>query len=50
MGWTVAILLFALWVLGLVSGAALGWWVHILLVMSLVSLVMALVRRGAQVE
>ncbi len=45
--WTVAIVLFVLWVLGVVSGATLGWWVHILLALAIVSLVLAVLRRGA---
>jgi hypothetical protein len=34
-------------VLGLVSGAAVGQWVHILLVLAVVSLILAVMRRGA---
>ncbi len=45
--WTITVILFVLWVLGMVSGgAALGAWVHLLLVFSLVSLVLAVVRHG----
>ncbi len=44
--WTITIILFVLWVLGLVSGAQMGLWVHLLLVFALVSLVLAVVRRG----
>jgi hypothetical protein len=44
--WTITLILFVLWVLGMVSGAALGTWVHVLLVLAVVSLVMAFVGRG----
>ena len=48
MGWMVTILLFSLWVLGLVSGAALGMWIHILLAFALVSLAVAMVRAASR--
>lgn len=44
---TIAIILFVLWSLGMVSGASMGLWIHLLLIFSLVSLVLALVQ-GAQ--
>lgn len=43
---TIAIILFVLWALGLFSGASLGAWVHLLLVFAMVSLFLAVVRRG----
>jgi hypothetical protein len=45
--WTITILLVALWALGMVSGATLGWWVHLLLVLAIISLIFAVMRRGA---
>jgi hypothetical protein len=45
--WTITVILLVLWVLGLVSGAAVGQWVHILLVLAVVSLILAVMRRGA---
>ena len=42
--WTVTVILLVLWVLGLVSGASLGAWVHILLVLAVISLIFALLR------
>jgi Family of unknown function (DUF5670) len=45
--WTITILLVVLWALGMLSGATLGWWVHILLVLAVVSLIFAVMRRGA---
>ncbi len=45
--WTITILLFVLWVLGMVSGSTLGVWVHILLVLAVISLIFAILRRGA---
>ena len=37
--WTITIILFVLWVLGLVSSYTLGGWIHILLVLALIVLV-----------
>jgi len=37
--WTITIILFILWLLGLVSGYTLGGWVHILIVLAVVVLV-----------
>ncbi len=45
--WTITILLVVLWALGMVSGATLGWWVHLLLVLAVISLIFAVMRRGA---
>ncbi len=45
--WTITILLVVLWALGMVSGSALGTWVHILLVLAVISLIFAVMRRGS---
>jgi hypothetical protein len=45
--WTITIPLMVLWALGMVSGAALGWWIHLLLVLAISSLLLDVVRRGA---
>jgi len=45
--WTVTLILVVLWALGLVSGSAIGSWIHILLVLAVVSLILAVMRRGA---
>ncbi len=45
--WTITVILLALWVLGLVSGSAIGAWIHILLVLAIISLIFAVMRRGA---
>jgi hypothetical protein len=37
--WTITIVLFILWLLGVVSGYTLGSWIHILLVLALIILV-----------
>jgi hypothetical protein len=37
--WTITIILFILWVLGLVSSYTMGGWIHILLVLALIVLV-----------
>ena len=44
---TIAIILLVLWLLGLVSSATLGGFIHILLVVALVLLVVRLVQRVA---
>jgi len=44
--WTITVILFVLWILGMVSGATMGWWIHILLVLAVVSLILAVIRRG----
>ena len=45
--WTITILLVVLGALGMVSGATLGWWVHLLLVLAVISLIFAVMRRGS---
>jgi hypothetical protein len=45
--WTITIILLVLWALGLVSGTAVGGWVHILLVLAVISLILAVMRRGS---
>jgi hypothetical protein len=45
--WTITVILAVLWVLGLLSGAQLGAWIHILLVLAVISLIFALMRRGS---
>lgn len=42
--WAIGILLLANWVLGLVSGAALGMWIHLMLVFALIALALAAVN------
>jgi len=37
--WTITIILFILWVLGLVSSYTMGGWIHILLVFALIVLI-----------
>jgi uncharacterized protein DUF5670 len=44
--WTITVILFILWILGMVSGATMGWWIHILLVLAVISLILAVIRRG----
>lgn len=45
--WTISIILIVLWALGLVSGSTLGWWVHLLLVLAVIMLILAVIRRGS---
>ncbi|MFZ5468432.1 MAG: lmo0937 family membrane protein [Myxococcota bacterium] len=40
--WTMAMILFVLWVLGMVSGAPLGMWIHLFLLSALVAALLAL--------
>jgi hypothetical protein len=46
--WTITVILVILWLLGLVSGYALGGWIHILLVLAIIVLIFNLLsgRRG----
>jgi hypothetical protein len=37
--WTITIILFILWVLGLVSSYTMGGWIHILLVLAIIVLI-----------
>jgi hypothetical protein len=37
--WTITVILFILWLLGLVSGYTLGGWIHILIVLAVIVLV-----------
>jgi hypothetical protein len=41
--WTITVILLVLWIVGLVSGAALGSWIHILLVLAIISLIFNLI-------
>ncbi len=44
--WTIAVILLVLWVLGMVSGAVLGWWIHLFLVFALIASILAVAQRG----
>jgi hypothetical protein len=37
--WTITIVLFILWILGLVSSYTMGGWIHILLVLAIILLI-----------
>jgi len=41
--WTITIILFILWIVGLVSSYTLGGWIHILLVLAIIVLVFNLI-------
>ena len=43
--WTIAVILFVLWALGLVSAYTLGGYIHVLLVIALVVVVFNLLQR-----
>jgi len=42
--WTITIILFVLWVVGLVSGYTLGAWIHVLLVLAVIMLIFNLLQ------
>ncbi len=44
--WMITVLLVLLWLVGMVSGYTLGSWIHILLVLAIVSVAISLIRRG----
>jgi hypothetical protein len=47
--WTITIILFVLWLVGMVSSYTLGGWIHILLVLAVIMLIFNLLsgRRAA---
>lgn len=47
--WTIVVILFVLWLLGLITGTTLGGFVHLLLVIAIIVIVYNLImgRRGA---
>jgi hypothetical protein len=42
--WALTILLLFLWVLGVATASQLGAWIHVLLVLAVISLIISLVR------
>jgi Family of unknown function (DUF5670) len=44
--WMITVLLLVLWLLGMVSGYTLGAWIHVLLILAVVSVILAIIRRG----
>lgn len=44
--WMITALLLVLWLLGMVSGYTVGAWIHVLLVLAIIAVVIALIRRG----
>jgi hypothetical protein len=44
--WTMSIILFVLWSLGMISGSTEGHWVYLLLLFSMVTLTVAVAQRG----
>lgn len=43
--WTIAVVLFILWLLGLISGYTLGNFIHILLVVAVIVLIVGFIQR-----
>jgi hypothetical protein len=41
--WTITVILLVLWLVGLVSGTTLGGWIHILIVLAIISLIFNLI-------
>lgn len=46
MYWTMSIILFALWVMGLITGSTEGYWVHLLLLFSVLCLILGVASTG----
>jgi hypothetical protein len=44
--WTITVILFVLWVVGLITGSTEGHWVHLFLLFSMASLLVALMSRA----
>jgi uncharacterized protein DUF5670 len=44
--WTMSAILFVLWIVGSISGSTEGAWVHLLLLFSMVTLLLAVAQRG----
>jgi uncharacterized protein DUF5670 len=44
--WMITMLLLVLWLLGMVSGYTLGAWIHVLLILAVVAVILAIIRRG----
>jgi hypothetical protein len=41
----ISVLLLVLWLLGMISGYTVGSWIHVLLVLAIISVVISLIRR-----
>ena len=41
--WTITVVLLVLWLIGLVSGSTFGGWIHILIVLAIISLIFNLI-------
>ncbi len=46
MFWTMSVILFALWVMGLITGSTEGYWVHLLLLFAVLCTILAVARSG----
>jgi hypothetical protein len=44
--WTVAVVLIALWLLGLITSTTIGGFIHVLLVIAIIIVVINVIRRG----
>jgi asparagine N-glycosylation enzyme membrane subunit Stt3 len=42
--WTIAVLLFVLWLLGMVTFHALGYYIHILLVLAIIAVLIRIIQ------
>ena len=47
--WTISVILVVLWILGMVSSYTLGGWIHLLLVLAVISIVVNLIRGNKRV-
>lgn len=48
MYWTMSAILMVMWAIGLLTGSTEGRWVHLLLIFSMVTFILALTRRGGR--
>lgn len=44
--WTISVIFFVLWVLGMVAGSTVGAWIHLMFVFALFSTVLAVASQG----
>ena len=44
--WTITVILVVLWALGMIGGATMGGWIHLLVILAIISLIFAVLRRG----
>ena len=43
--WTITVVLMVLWLFGMIGGYTMGAWIHLLLILAVISLIFAVIRR-----